>query len=75
MNNQLSLFNQAPEPTRYLYKVQFTNLYGRQCNTMTKIYNNEKEARQALEKWKSEAIGNTGTMTSTPRAALNCLIS
>lgn len=75
MNIQLSLFDQAPEPTRYLYKVRFTNLYGRQCDDMTKIYNSEAEARQALAKWKSEAVGNTGIMTSTARAALNGLIS
>ena len=75
MNIQLSLFDQAPELTRYLYKVRFTNLYGRQCDDITKIYNTETEARQALEKWKSEAVGNTGIMTSTARAALKGLIS
>lgn len=75
MNNQLSLFDQQPEPVKYLYKVRFTNIYKRQCDDMTKTYNNEADAREALNKWKSKDAGNTGIVTSTTRTALRGLIS
>lgn len=72
---QLSLFEQAPEPTKYLYKVRFTNLYGRQCDDRVKTYTNEQDAVEALNNWKNQSAGNTGIVTSSSRSSISGLIS
>lgn len=71
---QLSLFDQVPEQ-QYLYKVRFTNLYGRQCDDRVRTYTNEKEAIEALNNWKNQSAGNTGIVTSSTRSSIKGLIS
>jgi hypothetical protein len=72
---QLSLFDQIPEKEKYLYKVRFTNLYGRQCDDRVRTYTNEQDAIQALNDWKNQSAGNTGIVTSSTRSSISGLIS